>query len=105
MRKRYIAFHLDGDTSKKPLIEAIKKRDFDEIPWLIYFDGEYGILRCGHLEKEKAIDLLRSIKRVGDNKVKIETIATSGTIKKIKEKIGISDSRSRPRRWQRKPHI
>lgn len=88
MRKRYIAFHLEGNASKKSLIEAIKKKDFDELPWLVYFDGEYGILRCGHLEKEKAIDLLRSIKRIGDNKVKIETIATSGTIKKMKGKIG-----------------
>jgi len=50
---------------------------------LIWFDGEKGILRCSHLEKENTIKLLRSIKSVSSGKVEIETLGTSGTIKSL----------------------
>ncbi len=53
---------------------------------LIRFDGEMGIMRCNHLEKENTIKLLRSIKSVSSKKVEIETLGTSGTIKSLVSK-------------------
>jgi RNase P/RNase MRP subunit POP5 len=54
--------------------------------WLIKFDGEMGILRCNHVEKENIIKLLRSIRNVSSRKVEIETVGTSGTIKSLVSK-------------------
>ena len=47
---------------------------------LIRFDGNQGIIKCDHFDKENVIILLRSIKEIANQDVKIETIATSGTI-------------------------
>lgn len=53
---------------------------------LIKFDGEKGILRCNHLEKENTIHLLKSIKEIDSQRVVLETIGTSGTIKSLLKK-------------------
>lgn len=53
---------------------------------LVRFNGKVGIIGCGHLYKEKTINLLNSINRVGENDVKIKTISTSGTIKALLRK-------------------
>jgi len=54
--------------------------------YLIRFDGEKGIVRCNHIEKDNTIKLLRSIKGIGTKKVSIETLGTSGTIKSLIKK-------------------
>ncbi|MCK4415653.1 MAG: hypothetical protein KAU84_00725 [Thermoplasmatales archaeon] len=54
--------------------------------YLIRFDGEKGIVRCNHIEKDNTIKLLRSIKDIGTKKVSIETLGTSGTIKSLIKK-------------------
>jgi len=53
---------------------------------LIKFDGEKGILRCNHIEKENAITLLKSIKEIDSEIVNFETVGTSGTIKSLMKK-------------------
>ena len=53
---------------------------------LIRFDGEKGILRCNHIEKENAIDLIKSIKKVRGQEVNFCTVGTSGTIKSLVKK-------------------
>ena len=53
---------------------------------LIRFDGEKGILRCNHTEKEKTIELIESIKTINGEDLKFKTIATSGTIKSLNKK-------------------
>ena len=53
---------------------------------LIRFDGEKGILRCNHIEKENAITLLKSIKEIDSEIVNFETVGTSGTIKSLMKK-------------------
>ena len=53
---------------------------------LIRFDGAAGILKCNHLEKENAIMLLKSIKKIGSKDVEVTTIATSGTIRYLVKK-------------------
>ena len=54
--------------------------------YLTRFDGTKGIVKCNHVEKENTIRLLKSISRISSHEVKIETIATSGTIKTLVEK-------------------
>lgn len=53
---------------------------------LIRFDGTTGIMKCNHTEKENAIKLLHSIKKVSSEKVSVETFGTSGTIKALVRK-------------------
>jgi len=58
--------------------------------YLIRFDGDKGILKCNHVEKENTIKLLKSIKKISSKKVEIETLGTSGTIKSlVKKHMGI----------------
>jgi len=47
------------------------------------FDGEKGIIKCKHVEKENTIKLLKSIKKVSSTKVEVDTLGTSGTIKSL----------------------
>jgi len=54
--------------------------------YLTKFDGEKGIVRCNHIEKENTIKLLRSINKIYSNEVEIKTLGTSGTIKALMKK-------------------
>jgi len=54
--------------------------------YLVRFDGEQGIVKCNHTEKENTIKLLNSIKQISSSNVKIETLGTSGTIKSLIKK-------------------
>jgi RNase P/RNase MRP subunit POP5 len=42
-----------------------------------------GILSCFHTEKDRGISFLKSLKSINHMSVKIETLGTSGTIKKL----------------------
>ena len=53
---------------------------------LIKFNGNKGILRCNHVEKENTITILTSIKKISSNKIKLKTLGTSGTIKALNKK-------------------
>lgn len=91
-RKRYIIFRVNAERtlSRKDLEKAIlssfrMKGPIQSIrPKLISFDGEVGILSCLHTGKEGAIEVLTAITHVGDMDVKIETVKTSGTIRKAR---------------------
>jgi len=97
-RKRYIGFVLinesDEQIVKSEIRNEIQKRClelFDKKPDnvridIIQFDGEKGIVRCGHTQKEDMIKLLNSIDSISNKKVKIKTVGTSGTIKKLIQK-------------------
>jgi RNase P/RNase MRP subunit POP5 len=98
-RHRYIGFIIkqsSGDTyiDKSEMINEIKeqckhvfKKDCNEMNVrLIRFDGKKGIIKCNHVEKENAIRLLRSIKKISSKKIEIETVGTSGTIKALIKK-------------------
>ena len=50
---------------------------------LLRFDGHWEIIRCDHTEKERTIEILKSIKKVNGKKIIIETLGTSGTIKTL----------------------
>ena len=95
-RKRYVAFKIDAprEVQRWELIGAVQRMadsmgmagDGVARPWLTAYRDNRGILRCSHTDKEKAIQLLTSINEIGEERmpVKIETIVTSGTIKKEK---------------------
>lgn len=91
-RKRYILFSVDGDASRIEIIRALNacyQRQFndDNVPWLTIYTGKYGIVRCNHTQKEDIINLLNSLK---NDKFKLKTLKTSGTIKKLKKEISNS---------------
>jgi RNase P/RNase MRP subunit POP5 len=54
--------------------------------YLVRFDGQKGIIRCNHFEKENTILLLKTINKILSNKIKIKTLGTSGTIKALLKK-------------------
>lgn len=54
--------------------------------YLIRFDGEKGIVKCNHVEKENTIRLLKSINKISSYKLEIKTVGTSGTIKALVKK-------------------
>jgi len=67
--------------------EKICKKNFKEMGlFLVRFNGLQGIVRCKHTEKENTIALLKKTDKIKDEKVTIETIATSGTIKALIKK-------------------
>ncbi len=98
-RPRYILFTIQADEvvipiQRKDMINALRlkcnslfhcslkeKRFF-----LTRFNGEKGILRSKHTEKQSAITLLKSINQINSHPVLIKTIATSGTIKSLIQK-------------------
>ena len=97
-RRRYIGFEIKTKENKtfekNDIINSVRKnseeicnKHFKEMGlFVVRFNGKQGIIRCRHTEKENAIDLLKRIDRINDEKVKIETIATSGTIKALIKK-------------------
>ena len=95
-RKRYIGFVIntknDEKIDKKELISEIKnqcKKMFDidyknfGLYLIKYNDKGMGIIKCNHTEKENTIKLLSNIKKIGNIKININTVATSGTIKTL----------------------
>jgi RNase P/RNase MRP subunit POP5 len=99
IRRRYIAFRIaNGVITKKDFIHNLRNA-FLEVgesfyreanPWLIKFDGKKGILRCNHKLKDRVIEVLNSMKFFIQDReqlsIKVETIGTSGTIKKCTHK-------------------
>jgi ribonuclease P/MRP protein subunit POP5 len=98
-RHRYIGFIIKQSSGnvyidKSEMINEIREqcrhvfnKDCNEMNLrLIRFDGTKGILKCSHTEKENAIKLLKSIKKISSKKVEIETVGTSGTIKALIKK-------------------
>jgi RNase P/RNase MRP subunit POP5 len=53
---------------------------------IIRVNGNTGIIKCNHIEKNNVITLLKSIKKIGSQNVDIDTIATSGTIRSLVNK-------------------
>jgi len=91
-RKRYILFSVEGEATRADVIHAInnayRKRYDDDVPWLTVYENGYGIVRCMHRRKDDVVDTLNSLG--ANKKFSVRTICTSGTIKKLKEKISNS---------------
>ncbi|HHH77794.1 MAG TPA: hypothetical protein ENL18_01090 [Thermoplasmatales archaeon] len=91
-RKRYILFSVEGKATRTDIIHAInntyRKKYDDDVPWLTVYEDGYGIVRCMHRRREDVVDMLNSLDTKG--KFSVRTVCTSGTIKKLKEKISNS---------------
>lgn len=91
-RNRYVAFRVEGGAalSRDQVIEALREAAHglpeDARPWLIRWRGGEGVVRCGHRHKETVLDLLRSLRRIGGREVRVETLGTSGTVRKAVRK-------------------
>ncbi len=90
-RQRYIGFEItDGkELERKDMIMMIRnsftKDEYADLePWLTVFTGSKGILRCKHIGKERALEILDSMDIEG---AKVKTVITSGTIRKVQKKL------------------
>ncbi len=89
-RNRYVGFVIQGGkTTRRKMISAIRSSfDKDEYhrisPWLTVFDGEKGIVRCQHHGNDRVVEVLNKIEVEGG---KVKTVVTSGTIKKVKDRL------------------
>ena len=98
-RRRYIVFTIDAprNIERWELIKEFQReasrmgldQESEGRPWLTAFQDNRGILRCSHTDKDTAIEMLQSVTEVGEERLKvtIETLVTSGTIKKAKESL------------------
>jgi RNase P/RNase MRP subunit POP5 len=95
-RYRYITFHVEYEDKKDTvstshLIQELRQQAFslfskslkDLRLWVIQFDGKDGILKCHYLEKDHIIQLLVSLKNIGNAAVTVQTFSTSGTLKSL----------------------
>ena len=71
------------------LDEASRAQDLSERRRLTIFTGLVGIAKCDHREVEGMVRALTSIDKIDGRPAKVETLVTSGTIKKVKSHLGI----------------
>uniref|UniRef100_A0A7J2TJ64 Ribonuclease P protein component 2 n=1 Tax=Archaeoglobus fulgidus TaxID=2234 RepID=A0A7J2TJ64_ARCFL len=98
-RKRYIAFRIIAENSidKRALWDAMMESLtslFGEVEALgtgmklEEFDGRVGIVSCKLESMQKVMIALTLIESVGNEKLGIITVATSGTLKGCRKKLG-----------------
>ena len=98
-RHRYIGFVIKSSKEnpqfkKADIINGVRtqcnhlfNKGFSDMGlYVVRFNGEKGIVKCNHVEKENTIKLLNSIEKISSYKVNIQTVGTSGTIKSLLRK-------------------
>lgn len=90
-RRRYIAFRIVGDCEISAdeiegFVEEFGKKMLLRSAKIIEISGNFGIIRCAHRDKEKMIEILRSV-RLGNGNIWIETLRTSGTLRALRNKV------------------
>jgi len=88
-RRRYIGFKItdikDKTILKSDLIDEFRKQNKKDL-YVVRFNGEAGIVRCSHMQKDNSINFLKNLKKINNQNVKIDTLGTSGTIKSLIKK-------------------
>ncbi len=95
-RNRYILFQLGTceHISRKDMIRGIRDSFRDapvEPPWLMRFNGRFGIVRCSHLLKDDTVRSMSGEMTLNGTAVNVETHLTSGTIKALLSKADARD--------------
>jgi len=90
-RSRYVAFAVRGGepVGRADVLEILRTAAASaggERPWLVLWEGDRGLVRCAHTAKEATIALLRGISKVGGRAVVVETLGTSGTVRRARRK-------------------
>ena len=90
-RSRYVAFAVRGGepVGRADVLEILRTAAASaggERPWLVLWEGDRGLVRCAHTAKETTIALLRGISEVGGRTVAVETLGTSGTVRRARRK-------------------
>jgi hypothetical protein len=80
-RPRYLAFRLHGG----PLPRAALSGILPPAAKLTRFDGTHGIVRTLHRDREAVQAFLGSMTKAGSREVRVETLVTSGTLRKAAE--------------------
>lgn len=80
-RTRYLAFRLAGAS----LSRAALSNALPPSARLTRFDGVHGVLRTPHRERDAVQAFLDDVTHVGGKPVRVETLATSGTLRKAAE--------------------
>jgi len=78
-RRRYVVFRVWCPVPKRVLIGHMNRLKYR--PYLVYYDGVFGIVRCTNRQKEDVIKHLSTFKY---GAVKIISLKTTGTIRKAK---------------------
>lgn len=76
-RPRYVAFRLVGGPLSRPALSGA----LPGFARLTRFDGTFGILRTTHRDRDELLRVLKDPRRIGDKEVRVETLATSGTLR------------------------
>lgn len=95
-RTRYVAFRLDGGPLPRPVLAGALPPSAK----LTRFDGTWGILRTTHRERDALLEALAAPRRLAGRDVVVETLVTSGTIRKAAEALppGSPASKRTPKR-------
>ena len=96
-RKRYIGFRVEAErgppVERTAMVDALdtatRRADLPDRRRLTVFTGDVGIVRCDQGEREAMIAALASIDRLDGRPARVETLVTSGTIKKVKGHLGL----------------
>lgn len=98
-KKRYVLFEISGaqnffhETVKRAMVFHFRNffgQEFEKQRiWVTSFFPEtgFGILRCGRTAVERVKKAVVSFKLLNGKPVKSRTVLTSGSIKKLKEKV------------------
>lgn len=80
-RTRYLAFRLHGGPLPRQALAGI----LPPTAKLTRFDGTHGIVRTTHRERDAVQAFLGGVTKAGGRDARVETLATSGTIRKAAE--------------------
>ena len=85
-RYRYVAFRLEAARlfRREEVLEAL--RAASPPLWLVTFVGTSGLVRTTNVEKEAAIRALNGIEAMAGERVRVQTVGTSGTIRAATQK-------------------
>ncbi len=86
-RYRYIAVRVEGeDIRREDVIAALNRLplgsgDRAERLWLVHYQEGFALVKCGHFQKDRAVELLNAMEYARSKKLALTTLGTSGTIK------------------------
>ena len=91
-RNRYVAFRIGGAQrpSAAGFAEVLRAASAlalpEDRPRLVFLEGDRGLVRCRHTAKAATIARLQALNREVEGAFRVETLGTSGTIRRARRK-------------------